>query len=63
MDSVWITPVDVLDRTAVYRFEKTVNATKKAVIELNISADTRYRFYVNGRAPARATIFSGDMRQ
>ncbi len=49
MDSVWITPVDVLDRTAVYRFEKTVNATKKAVIELNISADTRYRFYVNGR--------------
>ena len=49
MKSVWITPKDTLDRNALYRFEKTLNVSKKAVIELNISADTRYKFYVNGR--------------
>ncbi len=49
MESVWISPADILDRNAVYRFERTVRASAKAVIELNISADTRYKFYVNGR--------------
>ncbi len=48
MNPVWITPEKELQRTAMYRFEKTVDATRRSEIKLNISADTRYKLTVNG---------------
>ncbi len=48
MNAVWITPEKNLNRTAMYRFDRTVKATKQSEIKLSISADTRYKFTVNG---------------
>lgn len=44
----WITPDELLDRSAFYYFSKTVNCSADAEISLRISADTRYQLRVNG---------------
>lgn len=44
----WITPEELLDRSAFYYFSKTVHCSRDAQISLRISADTRYQLRVNG---------------
>lgn len=48
MKAVWITPNKTVDQNVVYRFEKKVTAKPSSDIEMNISADTRYKLYFNG---------------
>ena len=49
MKGYWIRPDKTfLGKNTSYRFEKTVNVSENADIELNISADTRYKCYFNG---------------
>ncbi len=49
MKGYWIRPNKTfLDKNTSYRFEKTVSVSENADIELNISADTRYKCYFNG---------------
>ena len=48
MRAVWITPCKVLDKNVLYRFEKSITASEASEIELNVSADTRYKLYFNG---------------
>ena len=48
MKAVWITPKEVLQKNVLYRFEKKITANEASDIELNISADTRYKLYFNG---------------
>ena len=48
MKGYWIRPDKTFQKNTAYRFEKMLNVSKDAEIELNISADTRYKFSFNG---------------
>ena len=48
MKAFWITPKKVIDKNVVYRFTKDLNLKSGSEVELNVSADTRYRLYFNG---------------
>lgn len=62
MNSNWITPSKVLDRTALYRFSKKITLDAGARLSLSVSADTRYRLYFNGEyiceGPCKSDHFS-----
>ena len=45
---IWITPVEMLSRTAFYHFYKRITCSADAVIRLKVSADSRYQLRVNG---------------
>ena len=45
---LWITPTEMLSRTAFYHFYKTVTCSSEAVMRLKVSADSRYQLRVNG---------------
>lgn len=44
----WITPEQILDRTAFYCFSRSINCSAEAKLHIKISADTRYQLRVNG---------------
>lgn len=45
---IWITPVEMLSRTAFYHFYKRVTCSASATLRMKLSADSRYQLRVNG---------------
>ena len=48
MESTWIRVNEVRDECALYRFTKTFIAEKGSALCIRLSADSRYKLYVNG---------------
>jgi len=48
MESIWIRVNEVRDECALYRFTKTFAAEKGSALCIRLSADSRYKLYVNG---------------
>ena len=48
MRAVWITPKKTVDKLVLYRFTKKLDLGMSSQVELNVSADTRYKLYFNG---------------
>lgn len=48
MKGYWIRPDKTFQKNTSYRFEKIINTSSNADIELNVCADTRYKLFFNG---------------
>ena len=49
MESTWIRVNEVCDECRLYRFSKTFHAAAGSTMSVRLSADSRYKLYVNGQ--------------
>ena len=64
MNAKWITIQELPEKTALYIFRKTFICDEKAKsFPIKISADSRYRLYINGTFLADGPCMGGEYTQ